>query len=131
MVGAERQQQSQLPEVPDIILLIEDEVLVRMMVADELRDAGYTVIEAVNAPEALELLRHNSIDVRLILSDVRMPGTLDGLELAQMVRSDYPHIKIVLTSGHLTAPDQAAHDGFFPKPYDVAALIRYIKTLLD
>jgi two-component system, response regulator PdtaR len=117
-------------EARDAVLLVEDEVIVRMMMADKLRDAGYAVIEASNACEALEVLRHNSVDVRLILSDIRMPGAMDGISLAREVRSRYPAIKVVLTSGHLAAVDRAEHDGFFPKPYDAATIIRHIKTLL-
>jgi CheY-like chemotaxis protein len=113
------------------ILLVEDEVLVRMMIADAFRDAGYTVIEAANAHEALEVLRHNSIDVRAILSDIRMPGRIDGVGLARTVRSHYPAIRVVLTSGHLAALDWADHDGFFAKPYDADALVRHINSLLD
>jgi two-component system, response regulator PdtaR len=116
--------------VRDTILVVEDEVLVRMVVADELRNAGYTVIEASDAHEALDLLR-NSVDVRLIFSDVRMPGTMDGVGLAGIVRSEFPMIKIVLTSANLTRLDLAKHDGFFPKPYDAAEIIKHIKTLLD
>jgi two-component system, response regulator PdtaR len=113
------------------ILLVEDEVLVRMMMADKLRDAGYMVVEASSADEALQVLRHNGVDVRLIVSDVRMPGVVDGLGLAREVRSHYPQIKIVLTSAHLPKSDWTEHDGFFPKPYDPATIVRHIKTLLD
>ena len=116
-------------KVCDTVLVVEDEVLVRMVVADELRNAGYTVIEASNAHEALDLLR-NSVDVRLIFSDVRMPGTMDGVGLARVVRSEFPMIKIVLTSANLTRFDWAEHDGFFQKPYDAAKIIKHIKTLL-
>jgi two-component system, response regulator PdtaR len=115
---------------PDTILVVEDEVLVRMVIADNLRNAGYKVIEASNAHEALDLLR-NSVDVRLILSDVLMPGTMDGVALARTVRSEFPLIKIVLTSGNLTRPNWAEYDAFFPKPYDAAQIIKHIKTLLD
>jgi CheY-like chemotaxis protein len=115
----------------DAILLVEDEVLVRMMIADQLRDAGFMVVEASNADEALDVLLHKNRDVRVILSDIQMPGIMDGLALAREVRSQYPGIKIVLTSGHLASPRGAAYDGFFSKPYDPAAIIRYIKTLLD
>ena len=114
-----------------IILLVEDEVLVRMMMADKLRDAGYSVIEASTADEALQVLRHNGVDVRLIMSDVRMPGAIDGLGLAREARSDYPQIKILLASAHLPKWDAAEHDGFFAKPYDPATIISHIKTLLD
>ena len=118
-------------EAAKTILLVEDEVLVRMAIADALRDAGYMVIEASNAYEAMQVLHHNSVDVRLLLSDVRMPGAMDGAELAREVRSQFPLIKIVLTSGHLRKPDWTEHDGFFPKPYDTATIVSHIKTLLD
>lgn len=114
-----------------VILVVEDEVLVRMMIADKLRDEGYAVIEAFNADEALQILRHDGVGVRLIISDVRMPGSVDGLGLAREVRSRHPSIKIVLTSAHLPERDAAEHDGFFAKPYDPATIISYIKTLLD
>jgi two-component system, response regulator PdtaR len=116
--------------VCDAILVVEDEVLVRMVISDDLRNAGYRVIEASNADEALDLLRHNG-DVRLILSDVRMPGNMDGVALAHKVRSEFPVIKIVLTSGGVTGCDWATRDGFFPKPYDAAQIIKHIKSLLD
>jgi CheY-like chemotaxis protein len=100
------------PKVSSAILVVEDEVLVRMAIADNLRGAGFTVFEASNAHEALEVLRHSS-DVRLVFSDIRMPGSMDGAKFAGLIRSEYPTIKIVLTSGHLVAVDWAAHDGFF------------------
>jgi CheY-like chemotaxis protein len=130
MVAASREPYPGYESKVDTILVVEDEVLVRMAIADNLRNAGYTVIESSNAHEALELLR-NGVDVRLILSDVRMPGTMDGLALAQTVRSEFPVIKIVLTSGDLTRLNWAGHDGFFRKPCDTARIIKHIKTLLD
>jgi CheY-like chemotaxis protein len=113
------------------ILVVEDEVLIRMVIADGLRDAGYTVIEASNAHEALEILDHSNVDVRCVFSDLRMSGTMDGVGLARAVRAQYPAIRVVLTSGHEKTLDWTAHDGFFPKPYDPVAIIRHIKTLLD
>jgi CheY-like chemotaxis protein len=79
-------------KVRDTILVVEDEVLVRMAIADNLRKARYAVIEASNAHEALDLLR-NGVDVRLIFSDVRMPGIIDGVALARIVRSEFPMVK--------------------------------------
>jgi CheY-like chemotaxis protein len=87
--------------------------------------------KACNALEALELLRHNSVDVRLILSDVRMPGTMDGVASARTVRCEFPVTKIVLTSGNLTDLDWIEHDGFFPKPYNSEQIIKHINRLLD
>jgi CheY-like chemotaxis protein len=111
------------------ILIVEDEVLVRMAMAEQLRNAGYPVIEAANADEAIEVLRHSK-DVGLVISDIRMPGSIDGVGLARLVRAEFPEIKIVLASGHLPSVDGVEHNGFFPKPYDVRQMIRHLKTLL-
>jgi CheY-like chemotaxis protein len=72
--------------------------------------------------EALEVLPH---------TDLRMPGSMDGAEFARFVRSAYPVLKIVLTSGESAAVDLAEHDGFFPKPYDRAKVIQHIEGLLE
>jgi CheY-like chemotaxis protein len=118
------------PKIRTTILVVDDEVLVRMMIADQLRSAGYTVVEASNAQEALDVL-HHSFDVKLVLSDIRMPGSMDGADFARLVRSEYPLVKIVLTSGDLATVDRAEHDGFFAKPYDVSKILAHIETLLD
>jgi two-component system, response regulator PdtaR len=93
------------------VLVVEDEVLVRMVIADQLRGAGYKVIEAANAHEAAHVLR--STPVELVISDIRMPGSMDGVGLARLIRAEYPSTKIVLTSGHLSEAGWAQHDGFF------------------
>jgi two-component system, response regulator PdtaR len=111
------------------ILVVEDEVLERMAIADRLRQASYDVVEAGNAHEALEILRHSG-DVKLIVSDIGMPGSIDGVELARLARSQYPDIKIVLASGHLASIDWVEHDGYFRKPYDARAVIRHIERLI-
>ncbi len=110
------------------ILVVEDEVLVRMTLADQLRDAGYAVIEAANGHEAAEVLRTSPVG--FVVSDVRMPGAMDGVALARLIRSEYPAIKIILTSAHLSEAGWAQHDGFFHKPYDVAEIIRHLKSLI-
>lgn len=112
-----------------VILVVEDEVLVRMTVSERLRQAGYAVAEAANAHEAVEILRHDR-DVKLLVSDVRMPGSFDGLELARLARSENPDIKIVMVSGHLAKVEGVAHNGYFRKPYDFARLIEHIRTLI-
>jgi CheY-like chemotaxis protein len=117
--------------VPTTILVVEDEVFLRMTLADQLRGAGYRVLEASNANEALDLLRDRSQAVRLLLSDIRMPGKLNGLELALAVRFQYPDIKIVLTSAESFSTNHwEAYDGFVPKPYDAKRLIERVKVLL-
>jgi CheY-like chemotaxis protein len=111
------------------ILVVEDEILERMAIADRLRQASYEVVEAGNAHEALEILRHSG-EVKLIISDIGMPGSIDGVELARLARSEYPEIKIVLASGHLASLDWVEHDGYFRKPYDARDIIRHIETLI-
>ena len=112
------------------VLIVEDEVFVRFMIADELRSAGYKVIEAATADQALDVLAHIA-GVSVVISDIRMPGSMDGLRFARRVRSEYPSIRIVLTSGDVMNVDSVDHDGFFPKPYDVKEIINHIKTLFD
>jgi CheY-like chemotaxis protein len=112
------------------VLVVEDEVLVRLLIADKLRKAGYTVVEAVDANEALDVLAHSS-DVKLVLTDVQMAGSMDGIGLSHVVRSVYPAIKIVLTSGRTVVVDAGQHDGFFPKPCDFVKLVKHLETLLN
>jgi CheY-like chemotaxis protein len=129
-MGAERGERlAQEARANHTVLIVEDEVLVRLMIAEELRSAGYGVIEAANADEALDVLAHVPA-VSLIITDIRMPGSMDGVRFAQLVRSEYPTTRIVLTSGNF--PNVAVeHDGFFLKPYDPCKMIDYVKTLLD
>jgi CheY-like chemotaxis protein len=105
-------------------------VLVRMMITDQLRNAGYTVFEAADADEALDLLAH-IIAVAVIITDVQMLGSMDGVALARVVRSKYPGIKILLTSGHFRVVDGVRHDGFIPKPYNVTRIISHIESFFD
>ena len=94
------------------ILVVEDELLIRLIVSDELRDAGYDVIEAFNADEALTVLR-SLVRVDLVISDVRMPGSLDGLGLlaevrATWVRTNRPELEVRLAGGVEMAAETAA-----------------------
>ena len=100
------------------ILVVEDELLIRMLVADELRDADYDVVEAGSADEALELLG-TLAPVDLIISDVRMPGSIDGLGLLAAVKAKCPRLPFIVTSGHIepSLALQKGADQFLPKPY--------------
>lgn len=106
-----------------LVLVVEDEPLVRLEVADSLDRAGFAVLEAGDAAQALDQLdRHANISI--LFTDIDMPGDIDGLLLADMVRNRYPHIKIAITSGHNRARIAAADlpGVFFPKPYDARSL---------
>jgi two-component system, response regulator PdtaR len=102
---------------PLIILVVEDEAIVRMVTADVLGEAGYNVIEAVNSTEALELLDARP-DVSLMLTDVRMPGELDGYTLSRLVGMKYPAIGIIVISGDSPPGESDLPQGarFLPKP---------------
>jgi CheY-like chemotaxis protein len=115
---------------PATILLVEDEVLQRVLVGDELRQHGYNVVEAANADEALSILRSN-VRVDVLLTDIHMPGTMDGVGLASHVRIEYPFVKVLMASSRMpsSAVGEAA-DGFFPKPYDFPRLLGHIKALV-
>lgn len=117
---------------PTIILVVEDEALVRMLASDILtEEGGYRVIEAVNADEALILLESRH-DVRLVFTDVDMPGQLNGFALARIVDMRFPGIKVIVTSGR-TQPgrgDLPKGMPFLSKPYAPSALIRMVKEAL-
>jgi CheY-like chemotaxis protein len=115
---------------PIRVLVVEDEVLIRILVADELREVGFSVIEAANADEALSYLKAGG-DVDLVFSDIRMPGSLDGLELARQLRGRYPSLPIILTSGNFFGT-YGPHGAnlFIAKPYKVERVIAIISTIL-
>jgi CheY-like chemotaxis protein len=111
------------------VLVVENEALMRAKLVEELQDAGYLVI-ASDGTEAIETLTLRP-DIKIIISDVRTPGAIDGVELCRRVRSGYPGVKVVLSSGEPNAADSTAHDGFFLKPYRVAWIIRHIRSFTD
>jgi CheY-like chemotaxis protein len=113
------------------ILVVEDEVLVRMALAETLRDAGYSVLEAANADEALAVLA-SSAPLDVVLTDVNMPGSLDGVALGRYVRTTRPTLKVVVVSGRVD-PETAAEaaDAFLAKPYEPASIVRTIGALLS
>ena len=107
-------------------------MIVRLIGSDTLTDAGYEVVEAGSADEALCVLeQHGGVEV--LFTDIRMPGTMDGLELARVVHERWPAVKILITSGDTFPPRSAiADDGrFLAKPYSTEVLRREIGTLLD
>jgi len=112
------------------ILVVEDEVLIRMMLAEELRDAGYAVLEAANTDEALALLMASPA-IALVFTDVRMPGTVDGLGLARWVREQRPHLKVVVASAdQASLRGPAEWDLVMTKPYDIAGMLLSVRRLL-
>lgn len=112
------------------ILFVEDDVLLRLWAAEELRLAGFVVLEAANADEAMEVLG-NAVPVDLVLTDIRMPGAMDGLGLAAVVRERWPELKIVVASGENAAKKALdTADDFVAKPYEPTWLVARIRKLL-
>src|ERR1700728_933024 len=111
-----------------VVLVVEDEQLVRLSAVKVVEDAGFEVIEAANADEAIRILENRS-DIRVVFTDIQMPGSIDGLKLAHAVRNRWPPIKIIVTSGHHVASDNELPEGgrFFAKPYDSTQITNTIR----
>lgn len=114
------------------VLVVEDEPLIRMDIVDQLTDEGYAVFEAGNADDAIALLESHS-EIRILFTDIDMPGSMDGMKLAAAVRDRWPPVKIVVTSGHRLVDIADLPDGsvFFTKPYDHASVTKSFHELLS
>jgi CheY-like chemotaxis protein len=106
-----------------VILVVEDETLVRMSAVSVAEDSGFEALSAASADEAIGILESHS-DVLLVFTDVNMPGSMNGLRLAHAVRGRWPPVELLVTSalGNITARDLPERGRFLPKPYDVATL---------
>ena len=111
------------------ILVVEDEALIRVLIAEELRLEGFGVIEADRADDALTYIKAGE-QVDLVFSDIRTPGSLNGLQLAETLREKYPDIPIILTSGNPPRGHVGIVEAFVPKPYDVRETIALMSTIL-
>jgi len=112
------------------VLVVEDEPLIRLDLADHLRSAGLAVVEASTGDEALTVLNANDAVV-LVVSDMGMPGATDGIELAAWLRRERPKIKIVLVSGFSATLDMTAiADVALGKPVDLSRLVHEVGRLL-
>ena len=111
------------------VLIVEDEFLIAISAATVFQKAGFETVEASNADEAIAILKKRDVD--LIFTDVRMPGSMDGLKLARYVRDRWPPVKIMVTSGHHMVQNGDLPDGgvFLPKPYTDAAIVAAISRL--
>jgi len=100
------------------VLVVEDDFLSRLHAVNLVEDAGYIAIEASNADEAITILEARK-DIRIVFTDINMPGSMDGLKLAHAIRKRWPPIELILTSGDfdLSDTDIPERGRFFPKPY--------------
>jgi CheY-like chemotaxis protein len=113
------------------VLVVEDEVLVRLDIVQSLEDGGFHVLEASNADDAIILLEAHP-EVRLMFTDIDMPGSMDGLKLAAAVRNRWPPVQIIVTSGHRAMSDDhlPVVGRFFSKPYDPSRVIQAIHEMI-
>lgn len=111
------------------VLVVEDEPFVRMVAVEALQEAGYVTLEAGNADEAIRLLETHP-EIRLVFTDVQMPGSMDGIKLAAAVRKRWPPVRLIITSAR---PKPMITDDavFLPKPYDLSSLASQVQTALS
>jgi CheY-like chemotaxis protein len=116
---------------PATVLVVEDEAFLLFAIADELREAGFDVLEATNADQAIRLLETRQ-DIAILFTDIDMPGSMDGLRLSAAVRDRWPPIKIIVTSGKRQPAQDAMPSGgvFLPKPYAPETVAATIHGLL-
>jgi|SRR5579872_2955899 len=115
------------------VLVVEDEVLLRLVISEYLRDCGYRVIEAADAEEAVQVLEQSRLDIDVLFTDIELPGTMDGFALAQWTRSNRPGLEVILTGSVPRAVNAAAQlcdDGPLPKPYEPQSVHDRIRRLL-
>jgi two-component system, response regulator PdtaR len=112
------------------VLIVEDEFLVRIDAVDSIGRAGFKVYEASNADEAIRILETHH-DIRVVFTDINMPGTMDGLKLAHYVRGRWPPIKLIVTSGHPLPSGDGLPAGaiYFNKPYQLEKITRSIRDI--
>jgi CheY-like chemotaxis protein len=115
-----------------VVLIVEDEFLLRMNAVDMIKAAGFEAVEAANADEAIAILETRR-DITVVFTDIQMPGSMDGLKLARAVRGRWPPIKIVATSGLVDVAETDLPDGgrFLAKPYSPHQLAGLLRELTE
>lgn len=114
-----------------VVLVVEDDPLLRMLAVEIVQEAGFTAIEAQDADEAVVLLESRT-DITLLFTDINMPGSMDGLKLAHAVRDRWPPIKILVVSGKqpFQSSDLPSNSCFVGKPYQASALVEELRSII-
>lgn len=117
------------------ILLVDAEAPIRMALSGFLQDCGFKIFETASAAETLEILKRNPVKLDLVLSDVHLPGKMDGFALASFIRSNYPRIEVMLVAGDANKAKRAeqlcAEEPFFAKPYDLRHVVRVLRATMQ
>ncbi len=112
-----------------VVLIVEDEAVIRMNIVQVVEDAGYEALQATNADEAVDILEFRD-DICAVFTDIRMPGYMDGIRLAHVIRGRWPPIQLIIMSG-LEVPDGAEFPWFIRKPYgneQIIAALRQVES---
>jgi CheY-like chemotaxis protein len=114
-----------------LVLVVEDEPLLLMHAVSLLEEAGFDTLEASSADEAIALLETRN-DIRIVFTDINLPGSMDGLRLAHAIRHRWPPVELLLTSGHTRVGDEDMPDRgvFLGKPYDGGELVRTLRSFV-
>ena len=115
-----------------VVLVVEDELLIRMSAADALADEGYEVLEAEHAHGAIEVLEAQAEEIDVVFTDVTMPGAMDGIQLAHHAQHHWPDISVIVTSAHpLSKLRELPHNvRFIPKPYATSHVVRHLREIM-
>jgi CheY-like chemotaxis protein len=118
--------------MPKVILVVDDDALVRLGLVDLLESAGLSVVEATNADEAISVLKGRG-DIKVVVTDVDMPGSMDGIKLAHFVRDKWPPIHLIVVSGVSRADAKTLPSGtlFIGKPYEDRQMLGSVRRFID
>src|SRR3954452_23285554 len=118
------------PQTPNV-LVVEDEMILRMRAVETVEDAGFNPVEAVNADQAISILESRS-DISLLFTDIQMPGSMDGLKLAHAVHDRWPAIKIILVSGQVrpSESERPADSRFVGKPLGIEEMVAHLQAMV-
>jgi two-component system, response regulator PdtaR len=120
-----------MPKAKAVVLVVEDDGIIRMGAVDLILRAGFEALEAGNADEAIKILRGRP-DIHLVFTDVEMPGTMDGIKLSHYIRDRWPPIKLIVASGRTIVEQSSLPEGarFFGKPYNEIDLVQSITRMV-
>ena len=113
-----------------LVLVVEDEPIIRMCAVDLVESVGFIAVEAANADEAVQLIE-KGLDISVLFTDVDMPGSMDGLELIKVVREKRPEVGVIIASGRrmMSPAELPSPARFFPKPYDEGRISEALREL--
>lgn len=121
-----------MPICKHLVVIVEDEVLIRLVVCDVLAEAGFDILEAGHADEAVGVLQSRAREVRALFTDVHMPGSMDGLALAHMSRRSWPWIALLIASGRARPEPDEMPEGsrFLRKPYHPGHVVAHLREMI-